>query len=215
VLSFTLLHSKSHPVSSAEFTSEHLCTNSFAPSIIQGLGFTAAKAQLMSVPPFAVAFVVAIISAYISDRFQCRGIVSIVSSLFCVIGFAMFLGKLCLSEFSPVTDLPYLPYRLPQYSRTIWLTLLFDPWNLHSCTHDFFLGFQQCLTSNPACDLHCHCFHSHKFRWNPCYLAHGVPFFAAPLYKSNYHVASVLYPVRGRFRNKLDVSLQPEQGQRG
>ncbi|THU98827.1 MFS general substrate transporter [Dendrothele bispora CBS 962.96] len=65
----------------------------FSPSIIQGLGFTAANAQLMSVPPFAVAFVVAMISAYISDRFQCRGIISIVSSVFCVIGFAMFLGS--------------------------------------------------------------------------------------------------------------------------
>lgn len=29
---------------------------SFTPSIVQGLGYTAARAQLMSVPPFAVAF---------------------------------------------------------------------------------------------------------------------------------------------------------------
>ncbi|KIK65255.1 hypothetical protein GYMLUDRAFT_195081 [Collybiopsis luxurians FD-317 M1] len=65
----------------------------FSPSIIQGLGYTAAKAQLMSVPPFAVAFVVAMISAYISDRYRCRGAMTIVSSLFCVIGFAMFLGS--------------------------------------------------------------------------------------------------------------------------
>ncbi|KAJ3910154.1 major facilitator superfamily domain-containing protein [Lentinula edodes] len=65
----------------------------FAPSIIQGLGYTAAKAQLMTVPPFAVGFVVAMISAFISDRYQCRGLIVIVSSLFCVIGFAMFLGS--------------------------------------------------------------------------------------------------------------------------
>ena len=31
--------------------------NSFTPSIVQGLGYTASRAQLMSVPPFAVAFV--------------------------------------------------------------------------------------------------------------------------------------------------------------
>jgi hypothetical protein len=31
--------------------------NSFTPSIVQGLGYTAEQAQLMSVPPFAVAFV--------------------------------------------------------------------------------------------------------------------------------------------------------------
>lgn len=30
---------------------------SFSPSIVQELGFTAARAQLMSVPPFAAAFV--------------------------------------------------------------------------------------------------------------------------------------------------------------
>ncbi|KAF9445153.1 MFS general substrate transporter [Macrolepiota fuliginosa MF-IS2] len=65
----------------------------FAPSIIQGLGYTAARAQLMTVPPFAVAFVTATISAYISDRYRCRGLILIISSLMCVIGFAMFLGS--------------------------------------------------------------------------------------------------------------------------
>ncbi|KAE9395528.1 MFS general substrate transporter [Gymnopus androsaceus JB14] len=65
----------------------------FTPSIIVGLGYTAAKAQLMSVPPFAVAFVVAMISAYVSDRYRCRGLIVIISSVFCVIGFGMFLGS--------------------------------------------------------------------------------------------------------------------------
>ncbi|EKM82059.1 hypothetical protein AGABI1DRAFT_126408 [Agaricus bisporus var. burnettii JB137-S8] len=65
----------------------------FAPSIIQGLGFTAARAQLMSVPPFAVAFVTAMISAFISDHYHCRGLVLIFSSVMCVIGFGMFLGS--------------------------------------------------------------------------------------------------------------------------
>jgi sugar phosphate permease len=65
----------------------------FTPSIISGLGYTAARAQLMSVPPFAVGFVVSLIAAFVSDRYRCRGIVSIVHSLFCVIGFAMFLGS--------------------------------------------------------------------------------------------------------------------------
>ncbi|KAJ3888944.1 major facilitator superfamily domain-containing protein [Lentinula edodes] len=65
----------------------------FSPSIIQGLGYTAADAQLMSVPPYAVACVVALISALISDRYRCRGVVCIVSVLLCAIGFAMFLGS--------------------------------------------------------------------------------------------------------------------------
>ncbi|KAF5364845.1 hypothetical protein D9757_011276 [Collybiopsis confluens] len=65
----------------------------FSPSIIQGLGYTAARAQLMSVPPFAAAFALAMICAYISDRYRCRGIIMIASSILCVIGFAMFLGS--------------------------------------------------------------------------------------------------------------------------
>ncbi|KAF8960454.1 major facilitator superfamily domain-containing protein [Flammula alnicola] len=65
----------------------------FTPSIIQGLGYSATRAQLMSVPPFAVAFVVTMIGAYVSDRYRCRGLVSIFSCLLCVIGFGMFLGS--------------------------------------------------------------------------------------------------------------------------
>ncbi|KAJ3576981.1 hypothetical protein NP233_g27 [Leucocoprinus birnbaumii] len=90
----------------------------FSPSIVQGLGFTASRAQLMTVPPFAAAFVgmshllqpfecrlnhfslrllllfsAATISAWISDRYHCRGLILMLSSLMCVIGFAMFLGS--------------------------------------------------------------------------------------------------------------------------
>jgi len=65
----------------------------FTPSIVQGLGYTAARAQLMAVPPFATAFVVATICAYFSDRYRCRGLVMVLSSIMCAIGFAMFLGS--------------------------------------------------------------------------------------------------------------------------
>ncbi|KAJ6457051.1 major facilitator superfamily domain-containing protein [Mycena vitilis] len=65
----------------------------FTPSIVQSLGYTAAKAQLMSVPPFSVAFVLTMITAYISDRHQCRGAITIFSSVLCIVGFAMFLGS--------------------------------------------------------------------------------------------------------------------------
>ncbi|KAF5355607.1 hypothetical protein D9757_012906 [Collybiopsis confluens] len=65
----------------------------FAPSIISGLGYSPADTQLMSVPPFAVASVVAMAAAFISERYRCRGVVSTVSMIFCAIGFAMFLGS--------------------------------------------------------------------------------------------------------------------------
>ncbi|KAF9473919.1 MFS general substrate transporter [Pholiota conissans] len=63
----------------------------FTPSIVQTLGYTSKRAQLMSVPPFAAAFFLTMVGAYISDRYRCRGLVSIFSCILCVIGFAMFL----------------------------------------------------------------------------------------------------------------------------
>lgn len=65
----------------------------------------------MSVPPFSVAFVgmscsrysrsiikhthfaVSMIAAFISDRYQCRGAITVFCSVLCTIGFAMFLGS--------------------------------------------------------------------------------------------------------------------------
>ncbi|KAG6843992.1 hypothetical protein H0H87_010883, partial [Tephrocybe sp. NHM501043] len=54
----------------------------FTPSIVAGLGYTNAKAQLFSVPPFAAAFI---------DRYKCRGYVSMFAGVLATIGFAMYL----------------------------------------------------------------------------------------------------------------------------
>jgi hypothetical protein len=79
---------------------------------VAGLGhYSPVKAQLMSVPPFAVAFVrehsffsfpsliqyhtfflVSIITAFLSDKYRARGLTMIFFSIICIIGFAMFLG---------------------------------------------------------------------------------------------------------------------------
>ncbi|TFK21501.1 MFS general substrate transporter [Coprinopsis marcescibilis] len=64
----------------------------FAPSIVQGLGHTPARTQLMSVPPFAVAFVLTMIGALVSDRYQCRGLVSMFAFALCIVGFTTFLS---------------------------------------------------------------------------------------------------------------------------
>ncbi|KAG6917182.1 hypothetical protein DXG01_003525 [Tephrocybe rancida] len=63
----------------------------FTPSIIHGLGYSKAAAQLYSVPPFGVAFVATITGAYISDRFGARGFVTMLSGIVSTIGFAVFL----------------------------------------------------------------------------------------------------------------------------
>ncbi|KAI0083166.1 major facilitator superfamily domain-containing protein [Irpex rosettiformis] len=64
----------------------------FTPSIVASLGYTANKAQLMSVPPFVVAFVVSLVSSYLSDKYASRGLTIIVFAVVGVVGFGMFIG---------------------------------------------------------------------------------------------------------------------------
>ncbi len=64
---------------------------SFTPSIVQSLGYTVARAQLMSVPPFAAAFALSLTSAYLCDLHHIRGIVVIASNIAALVGFTIFL----------------------------------------------------------------------------------------------------------------------------
>ena len=45
----------------------------FLPTIMKNLGYTSTRAQLLSVPPYAVAAVVTIAVGFIADRTQMRG----------------------------------------------------------------------------------------------------------------------------------------------
>jgi len=63
----------------------------FLPSIVNQLGFSANKTQLLSVGPFVVGFFVTLISAYLSDRYELRGITVALVSVLAVIGFALYL----------------------------------------------------------------------------------------------------------------------------
>ncbi|KAI1091739.1 MFS transporter [Rostrohypoxylon terebratum] len=45
----------------------------YTPTLVTGLGYGSIQAQLMTVPPWVVGFVVAIIVAYSADRFNARG----------------------------------------------------------------------------------------------------------------------------------------------
>ncbi len=65
----------------------------FIPTIIKGLGYSSVRAQLLTVPPYAVAAVVTILVGFIADRTRQRGLCNMVSSLFGITGFAMLLGK--------------------------------------------------------------------------------------------------------------------------
>jgi len=65
----------------------------FIPSIVQGLGYAPTRTQLMTVGPYATAFVLTNVASFIADRYRCRGLVTIFSSICCIVGFAMFLGS--------------------------------------------------------------------------------------------------------------------------
>jgi len=65
----------------------------FLPSIIAGMGYKSTTANLLSVPPYAVAAVVTVAVGYIADRTQQRGYCNMVVSIFGIVGFAMLIGS--------------------------------------------------------------------------------------------------------------------------
>ncbi|EOA80718.1 uncharacterized protein SETTUDRAFT_174436 [Exserohilum turcica Et28A] len=65
----------------------------FLPSIIGGLGYKSTTANLLSVPPYAVAAVVTVAVGYIADRTQQRGYCNIFISVFGIVGFTMLLAS--------------------------------------------------------------------------------------------------------------------------
>ncbi|KAK0624834.1 major facilitator superfamily domain-containing protein [Bombardia bombarda] len=67
----------------------------FLPTIVNNLGWgtSVVRAQLMSVPPYAVAAVMTVAIGFIADRTKSRGLCNILVSLLGVAGFAMLLGS--------------------------------------------------------------------------------------------------------------------------
>lgn len=64
----------------------------FLPTIINDLGYTKTKAQLLSVPPYAAAAMLTIGLGYFADRTRQRGLCNIGVSFLGIIGFSMLLG---------------------------------------------------------------------------------------------------------------------------
>ncbi|KAM0756371.1 MFS general substrate transporter [Meredithblackwellia eburnea MCA 4105] len=65
----------------------------FSPTIIKNLGYTAATAQLLSVPPYVLAAFMTIGAGFLSDRFKRRGVFVIAFSALGLTGFAMNIGS--------------------------------------------------------------------------------------------------------------------------
>lgn len=65
----------------------------FLPTIIQELGYTSTRANLLSVPPYAAAAVLTVCIGWIADRTKQRGLCNICVSLLGITGFSMLLGS--------------------------------------------------------------------------------------------------------------------------
>ena len=63
----------------------------FLPSIITGLGYTAAQAQLLTVPPYAAAFILTLIVAIASEKLKLRAPFIMGSSCLAIIGYIILL----------------------------------------------------------------------------------------------------------------------------
>ncbi|KAI9786773.1 MAG: hypothetical protein M1816_007780 [Peltula sp. TS41687] len=64
----------------------------FLPSILRDLGYSSVRAQLLSVPPYAVACLFTVMVGYLADRTRQRGVFNIGFSLIGIAGFGMLLG---------------------------------------------------------------------------------------------------------------------------
>ncbi|KAJ7321217.1 putative MFS transporter [Mycena albidolilacea] len=65
----------------------------FTPSIVAGLGFKSLKANLMTVPPYAVAYVVTVATSWSADRYNARGLHA---GTACIVGAAGFMASALL-----------------------------------------------------------------------------------------------------------------------
>lgn len=64
----------------------------FVPSIVQQLGkWTTAQSLLLSVPPYAVAFITTMATAYLSDKFMKRGVFNMFWSTLGVVGYLILM----------------------------------------------------------------------------------------------------------------------------
>ena len=68
-------------------------THVLQPTIIQDLGYSAAEAQLLTVPPYALATILTVIVAIVSERMRMRAPFVMASSAFAAIGYIILLAN--------------------------------------------------------------------------------------------------------------------------
>lgn len=97
----------------------------FTPSVVHALGYGLVKTQLMSVPPFAIAFVLTLVAAQFADRCQRRGLAAIVTLSLAIVGCAINLtcssiparyAAICLNVASIYSTAPSILTWIPNNS---------------------------------------------------------------------------------------------------
>ncbi|RMZ80627.1 hypothetical protein DV738_g2586, partial [Chaetothyriales sp. CBS 135597] len=63
----------------------------FLPTIIKSLGYSSAQAQLMTIPPYAIAFITTMTLAILAERYQRRAPFIVGSSAFAILGYILLL----------------------------------------------------------------------------------------------------------------------------
>ncbi|GAA6032537.1 hypothetical protein JCM8097_004805 [Rhodosporidiobolus ruineniae] len=69
----------------------------FTPTIVGTFGYNTVQTQLLTVPPYVLAFLLTMINAYLSDRFGARGICAIAMSLLALVGYIIFYKTLTVA----------------------------------------------------------------------------------------------------------------------
>jgi predicted MFS family arabinose efflux permease len=54
--------------------------------IVRALGYSSTITQLLTVPPYVLAFLATIVTAFVSDRYRCRGWTAFAAGILCLIG---------------------------------------------------------------------------------------------------------------------------------
>lgn len=103
----------------------------FATSIVNSLGFSPGHSQLLTVPPYAAAFVASIITAWVSDRYKARGFTTMFAGLCMTIGYAIFIGT--LNQHSVVNFVVHLHSvtRIDAQAHPLRFLVLHDHWWIH------------------------------------------------------------------------------------
>ncbi|BEJ15846.1 hypothetical protein CspHIS471_0504510 [Cutaneotrichosporon sp. HIS471] len=64
----------------------------FSPTLVANLGYSAAQAQLMSVPPYVVAAFFTVAAGWLSDRLKMRGVITIFGAAVSALGYILLLA---------------------------------------------------------------------------------------------------------------------------